>query len=235
VFGKEGEAPMSEKMMRGLVSALVLVGFAATPGTGSDLLAPERLERVNVAAEAVEYRGKAAVRLLEAPGVTGEAETLAVVPGTRLRDGVIEIDIAGAPRQGTEGGGARGFVGIAFRIQKDPLRYECFYLRPTNGRADDQLRRNHSSQYISHPDHPWHRLRKESPGVYESYVDLVPGEWTRVKIVVSGTEARLFVHGAEQPSLIVKDLKLGVAEGAVALWIGPGTEARFASLRIDPR
>jgi hypothetical protein len=141
------------------------------------------------------------------------------------------------PREwaGTETTGARGFVGVAFRLRKDPLRYECFYLRPTNGRAEDQLRRNHSTQYISHPDHPWDRLRKENPGVYESYVDLVPGEWTRVKIVVSGTEARLFVHGAEQPSLIVKDLKLGVSEGAVALWIGPGTEAHFTGLRIEPR
>jgi hypothetical protein len=222
-------------MIHGLVSALVAVCFAATPGAGSDLLAPERLERVNVVADAVEYRGKAAVRLVEAPGVTGEAETLAVVPGARLRDGVMEIEIAGAPRAGTEGGGARGFVGLAFRLQKDPLRYECFYLRPTNARAEDQLRRNHTTQYVSHPDHPWHRLRKERPGVYESYVDLVPGEWTRVKIVVSGTEARLHVHGAEQPSLIVKDLKLGVSEGAVALWIGPGTEAHFAGLRIDRR
>jgi len=126
------------------------------------------------------------------------------------------------------------FVGVAFRLQKDPLRYECFYLRPTNGRADDQLRRNHSTQYVSHPDHPWHRLRKESPGVYESYVDLVPGEWTRVKIVVAGTTARLYVHGAEQPSLIVNDLKLGASEGTVALWIGPGTEAHFANLRVEP-
>jgi len=226
---------MTMTASRELVSALVLLGVAATPGTAADLLAPERLERVNVVAEAVEYRGKPAVRLVEAPGAAGDAETLAVVPDTRLRDGVIEIEVAGAPRLGSEAGGARGFVGVAFRLQKQPLRYECFYLRPTNGRADDQLRRNHSTQYVSHPDYPWHRLRKESPGVYESYVDLSPGEWTRVKIVVSGTEARLFVHGAGQPSLIVKDLKLGAAEGAVALWIGPGTEAHFSGLRVEPR
>ncbi len=226
---------MLEKGIQVLLSGLSVVSLAADPGAASDLLAPERLERVNVAAESVSYRGKAAVRLVEAPGVSGDAETLAVVPGVRLRDGTLEIEIAGAPRAGTEAGGARGFVGVAFRLQKDPLRYECFYLRPTNGRADDQLRRNHTTQYISHPDHPWHRLRKESPGVYESYVDLVPGEWTRVKIVVSGTTARLFVHGAEQPSLIVNDLKLGASEGAVALWIGPGTEAHFANLRVEPR
>jgi hypothetical protein len=226
---------MSERAARHLLPALVFAGLVAAPGAGSDLLEPERLERINVTAEAVQYRGKAAVRLVEAPGVTGDAETLAVVPGARLRDGTIDVEIAGAPRSGTEAGGARGFVGVAFRLQKDPLRYECFYVRPTNGRAEDQLRRNHSTQYISHPDHPWHRLRKEAPGVYESYVDLVPGEWTRVRIVVSGTEARLFVHGSEQPSLIVKGLLLAPAEGGVALWIGPGTEAHFAGMRTEPR
>lgn len=226
---------MLEKGIQVLLSGLSVVSLAAAPGAASDLLAPERLERVNVTAESVSYRGKAAVRLVEAPGVTGDAETLAVVPGVRLGDGTLEVQIAGAPRAGTEAGGARGFVGLAFRLQKDPLRYECFYLRPTNGRADDQLRRNHTTQYVSHPDYPWHRLRKESPGVYESYVDLAPGEWTGVKIVVSGTEARLFVHGTDQPSLIVKDLKHGAAEGAIALWIGPGTEAHFTGLRVEPR
>ena len=30
---------------------------------------------------------------------------------------------------------ARGFVGIAFRVQDDASRFECFYLRPTNGRS----------------------------------------------------------------------------------------------------
>lgn len=220
---------------KALIPLLAAVALPSGAPALSDLLVPAALERLNVTAEAVTYRARAAVRLVEAPGVAGDAETLAVVPGTSLGDGVIEIDLAGAPRAGTEAGGARGFVGVAFRVRKDPLRYECFYLRPANARAEDQLRRNHSTQYVSHPDHPWHRLRKESPGVYESYVDLVPGEWTRVRIVVSGTEARLFVHGAEQPSLIVKDLKHGVSEGAVALWIGPGTEAHFASVRVERR
>ncbi len=126
---------------------------------------------------------------------------------------------------------ARGFAGIAFRVA-DATRLECFYLRPTNGRADDQLRRNHSTQYISHPDYPWFRLREEAPGAYESYVDLVPGEWTKVRIEVEGTTAQLFVHGSEQPALIVNDLKLGDSRGQVALWIGLGTEAYFSNLVI---
>jgi hypothetical protein len=127
---------------------------------------------------------------------------------------------------------ARGFVGIAFRVASDQSKFECFYLRPTNGRADDQVRRNHSAQYISFPEFPWQKLRKEFPEKYESYVDLVPGEWTKVRIEVKAGKARLFVHGASQPTLIVNDLKLGETNGAVALWIGPGTVAHFANVRV---
>ena len=173
--------------------------------------------------ESVKHRGKRAVRLMEASSEAGE--TIAILAGSDFGEGVIEAEIAGLPRSGAQEG-ARGFVGIAFHVQ-DSTKYECFYLRPTNGRANDQLRRNHSTQYVSHPDYPWHRLRKENPGVYESYVDLVPGEWTKIRIVVSGTQAQLYVHGAEQPVLIVNDLKHGAVRGKIALWIGQGTEAYF--------
>lgn len=122
---------------------------------------------------------------------------------------------------------------MAFRVQSDASRFELLYIRPTNGRANDQLRRNHSTQYVSFPDWPWERLRKESPGVYESYTDLVPGEWTHLRIVVDGVNASLSVSGASQPCLLVRDLKLGDTEGAVALWIGPGTEGYFRNLTIS--
>ena len=211
------------------VSCLSLVSPSLSVASEVPLDA-SRLEAVHVEVSAVEYRGRTAVRVVEAPGAE-DAQTLAIVPGVSFHDGTIEIDVAGSPRQGAIGG-ARGFVGIAFRVQRNPLRYECFYLRPTNGRAGDQLRRNHSAQYVSEPDWPWNRLRQESPGVYESYVDLMPGEWTKVKVVVAGTDARLYVHGAEQPCLVVRDLKLGDSEGGIALWIGPGTEAHFADLRV---
>ena len=74
---------------------------------------------------------------------------------------------------------------------------------------------------------------EETPGKYESYVDLLPGEWTRVRIVVSGEQAKLFVHGSDQPCLIVNDLKLGAdKKGGVGLWVGVGTEAYFSNLTI---
>jgi hypothetical protein len=186
------------------------------------------LELVHVEAERVTYQGRLAVRLIE----QGEPDcAIAILSGSDFRDGVIEAEIAGMPRRDAPQD-MRGFVGIAFHVQAHGSRFECFFLRPTNGRADDQLRRNHSTQYISYPDYPWYRLRDESPGVYESYTDLVPGDWTPVKIVVSGARAELYVNRAEQPCLIVNDLKLGAIRGQIALWIGSGTEAFFSTLTV---
>jgi len=161
-------------------------------------------------------------------------EQLAIVEGVQFGNGSIEAEIAGAPRADA-GEGARGFVGIAFRVQADLRTYDAFYLRPTNGRADDQVRRNHSAQYISHPDWPWFRLRKETPEKYEAYVDLVPATWTKIKIEVRDTQARLYVHDNSQPTLIVNDLRTGAtATGGVGLWIDVGTDAHFRNLTVTP-
>jgi hypothetical protein len=189
-----------------------------------------RLDLKNTQAEITTYRGKAALRLTE--NEPGSAEALAIIKNIRFHDGTIDLEVAGAPLKNAPGA-ARGFIGIAFRLQGGGTRFENFYIRPTNGRADDQLRRNHATQYVSVPDWPWERLRKESPGVYESYADMGAGEWTHLRIVAHGTNASLFVGGAVQPCLLVHDLKLGDAEGAVALWIGPGTEGHFAQLMIS--
>jgi hypothetical protein len=241
-----------------LVLALVTIGPATTlvlspvaawaqggaakeeryPLTSTDGLRPH-----NVTATAMIYGGKRGVRLVVADSarraVEGrpidqqQIETFAIIEGTDFGDGVIELEVAGAPAPGATGG-ARGFVGVAFRVQADRKTYDAFYLRPTNGRADDQVRRNHSAQYIAHPDWPWERLRRETPEKYESYVDLEPGVWTRMRIEVRGTKARLFVHGQSQPTLIVDDVKSGATgRGAVALWIGPGTVAHFRDLRVS--
>jgi hypothetical protein len=68
-------------------------------------------------------------------------------------------------------------------------------------------------EYISIPGFPWNKLRGETPGEYESYVDLVPGKWTKLKIVVKGKIAKLYVKGADQPTLIVNDLKQALSNG----------------------
>lgn len=189
------------------------------------------LELQHVRADLVDYRGRRAVRLVEQGEPTADDPTLAILSASDFVEGVIEAEIAGALRTDAPSD-MRGFVGIAFHVQPHGSSFECFFLRPTNARSDDQLRRNHSTQYISHPDFPWYRLREEAPGVYESYTDLVPGAWTPIRIVVSGRQAKLYVNGAEQPCLMVNDLKLGETGGQIALWIGSGTEAHFSRIVV---
>jgi hypothetical protein len=193
---------------------------------------PDRLIAKNVSIEQGNFKGRSAVRVITAPDAAN-ASSYAVVKDTSFRDGTIEVDLAGQPAAGA-GAGARGFIGIAFRIQGDG-RYEYIYLRPTNGRADDQVRRNHSTQYSSHPDFDFAKSREVAPEKYESYVDLQPGVWTKYKIEVTGRSAKLYVNGAEQPCLIVNDMKLDAKDGGVALWIGPGTEGYFSNLKITAK
>jgi hypothetical protein len=189
---------------------------------------PEGLILKGTRANAATYKGRKAVHLVEIPGAQ---EMIAIIPETNFTDGIIEISVSGDLAKGAKPD-MRGFVGVAFRVSDDANSYEAFYLRPTNGRANDQLRRNHATQYVSHPEYPWFRLRKEAPGVYESYADMEAGVWTTMKVVVSGNRAQLYVNDAPQPTLIVNDLKHGESHGNIALWIGDGTDAYFSELRI---
>jgi hypothetical protein len=221
----------------GFVSLLaigVLGQQAASSGSSFPLDSVAGLEVFNGKAEVATYRGRRGVHLTAPPGGSDPEDNESVqafVAGVDFKDGTIEADVAGAPMSGAPAD-ARGFIGIDFRGQNHGARTESIYLRPANGRADDQLRRNHSVQYDSAPDFPWFRLRKESPGVYESYTDLETGAWTHMKIVVSGTKAALYVNGGDQPCLIVNDLKLGETHGQVGFWGQWSTDAYFSKLTI---
>jgi hypothetical protein len=193
----------------------------------------EKLTLINLEVKSVEYESKQGIRLSKADKYT-EGETIAIVNDIEFKDGTIEIELAGEPAPDAEPQ-MRGFIGIAFRLQEaEPFSYECFYLRPKNGRANNQIQRNHSTQYVSHPEFPWYRLRDESPGVYEAYVDLQPGVWTKMKIEISGKQAKLYVHDAEQPCLIVNDLKHENLKGNIALWLHSSTVAHFRNLIVTP-
>ena len=217
-----------------IISTFIAGGCSRLQAQTISLDSTDQLKLVNVKAEPVTFKGRKALQVRDAAAAgTGDEGRLAILPQTNFQDGIIEVELTGEPGPGA-GEGARGFVGIAFRVAADISRFECVYLRPTNGRADDQVRRNHSVQYISIPGFPWPFLRKEFPEKYETYVDLRPAEWTKVKIEVRGEKARLYVNGVEQPTLLVNDLKQGLSKGAIALWVGNGTVAHFSNLRISP-
>jgi len=230
------------KAFAGVVAA-ALVTVSASSLLSASVFAAQRvpkldstrdLDLVTAQAEVVTWHNRRAIHLSPLPGQSKDDHAImAVLKGTEFHDGVIELDVSGAPRADADPT-SRGFVGLGFRVQgRDSLtKFECFYIRPTNGRSSDQLLRNHSVQYQEYPDYSWHKLRDESPGVYESYADLVPGVWTHLKVEVNGVKAKLYVNNASQPALIVNDLKGGDSSGAIALWSYTSTEGYFANLQV---
>jgi len=199
-------------------------------------LAPTNLLPHWVSATVADHDGTEALRLVLTPdAITPDNPTFARINNVEFLNGTIEVEVAGRPLPDAAPD-ARGFIGIAFRIQEDLSKFECFYIRPTNGRADVQLRRNRACQYFSYPDWKFDRMRREVPGHYEAYVDLVTGAWTKLRIDIEGARARLFVHEQEQPTLIVNDLKHGPElKGGIGLYIDNGTEGFFRNLRVRAR
>lgn len=174
-----------------------------------------------------EYRGRKALRVVQ----PARGDGFAVLPNVKFQDGVIEADMAieittplfpGAP----------GFGGVAFRARDDVSGYELFYLRPGNATSPDQAKRNHAVQYVAQPGFSWPLLRRAWPSVYEAYAPLEAGAWTHLKIEVTGRDAKLFINGAPQPTLVVQGLKGEDLAGLVALWGFPGQTTWFSNLRI---
>jgi hypothetical protein len=146
-------------------------------------------------------------------------------------DGTIEVDLASdlatdAPDY------ARGFVGLAFRIDSRG-HFENVYLRPTNSAAPDQVRRNHTIQYAAYPDFRFDQLRRESPEKYETWADIATGRWIHLRAVIEGATMRLYLDRSPRPAFIVNDMKLPATQrGGVGIWIESGTVAHFKNLRI---
>lgn len=192
-----------------------------------------KLEAVNVSMSIEKFMGKEVAKVIKDSTVTeSDQPTFTKLKGIDFKNGTIEVKVLSrllpnAPEF------ARGFIGIAFRINDSNSKFESIYIRPTNGRANNQLRRNHSIQYFSFPDYKFERLRHEAPGEYESYADMGLNEWITLKIVVKDAEAKLFINDNKQPTLIVNDLKHGAnSSGAIGLWVDVGTEGFFSDLKI---
>ena len=96
----------------------------------------------------------------------------------------------------------------------------------------NQIRRNRSTQYFSYPNHKFNDFRQTDPEKYESYVDIDINEWIDFKLIIMDETAELFINNANQPCLVVTDLKHGKRSGSIALWTDIGTDAYFKDLMI---
>jgi hypothetical protein len=101
------------------------------------------IEPVNVFGSQDRGMGKDVIRVVKDSAVEKADEpTYIRIKGISFKNGTIEVKVLSrllknAPEF------ARGFIGVAFRINDSNTKFECIYIRPTNGRVEDQVRRNH--------------------------------------------------------------------------------------------
>lgn len=186
---------------------------------------------LHTSADALTLDGEAVLRVVKADRLMDfDINSYARLLGSDFHNGTIEVDVCSrllpdAPEL------ARGFIGIAFRIGENDDRFESFYLRPTNGRCDDPVRRKHAVQYFSYPTYTFAWFREHGVTQYEAPADIGLGEWNHIRAEIEEDHAAFFVN--EQPVLTVSDLKLGkAARGAVGFFVDVGTEGFFKNLRI---
>lgn len=217
------------------IKFIILLGLFMTKGGYAQkiILADSNLVANKVYMTTERFQGKAVVKVIKDSTLKEVDEpTFVRIKNIDFKDGVIEVNVLSRLLP-TASPTDRGFIGLAFRINDNNSKFECIYIRPTNGRAEDQLRRNHSIQYFSFPDYKFPRLRKETPEMYESYADMGLNEWIKMKIVVKGNQAKLFLNNNKQPSLIVNDLKHGAGvSGAIGFFVDVGTEGYFSDLKV---
>ena len=159
--------------------------------------------------------------------------TFAKLINTDIRNGVFEVKIMSRIMENSPFPQARGFIGIAFRIDSNN-HFECIYLRPANGRAEDQLRRNHTIQYVAYPGYHFSRLRKDANGIYETYADVGLEEWIDLKIEFVDKKAKLFINNQRSPSFIVNEMLGKTISGSIGLWVEVGTIGYFKDLKVTP-
>ena len=165
---------------------------------------------------------------------TVDEPTFVKLSGYNIKDGIVEVKVLSRLLMDAPDF-ARGFIGIAFRINEDNSSYESIYLRPTNSRCDDQLRRNHTVQYYSYPNHKFDFLRNNSMGEYETYADIGLNEWITTRIEIQDKEAKLFLNDYIYTSFIVSEMKGNLESGSIGFWVEIGTEGYFKDLKITKK
>jgi hypothetical protein len=145
--------------------------------------------------------------------------------GVDFKTGIVDVDLRGRDVF------QQSFLGIVFH-GVDTTTNDVIYFRPFNFQATDTLRRMHAVQYISEPDFPWDKLRKEHPLVYENAVNPFPEAtaWFHAHIVINADNIVVYVDHSDKPSLTVKKLN-NRQNGLIGLW-SSGLPGDFANLVI---
>lgn len=189
-----------------------------------------------VHADVVEFDGAECVRVTKHEDKLNQYDenTYARIAGTDFHNGTIEVKmfsrlLPDAPDL------ARGFIGIAFRINEDNSEFESYYVRPTNGprMVSDPVRLSHGTQYFSYPTYTFEYFRNHGITKYDSQADIALNEWITLKAVIEDAKGTFYVNDMETPALVVEEMIHGASpRGAVGLFVDIGTEAYFKDLKI---
>jgi hypothetical protein len=203
------------------------------------------LKTYNTTASATSYLGQKAVKVELTDTLqkqvmqqqAGNPFAMALVP-VKFKNGVIEVEIA-AEVNGKGAPDARGFAGLAFHVNPQRQSYDAIYLRMTNGRLAQPVapepRIERAIQYVAKPNWDFSVFREKFPGQYEKGANVAPKTWIRYRIEVNGNQARAYVNGESEPSLVINDIKHANQLGAIGLWVDDGTSAYFRNLKVIPR
>jgi hypothetical protein len=161
-----------------------------------------------------------------------DGPTYVKLTNVAIENGTIEVKMLSQIMEKSPFPAARGFIGIAYRVDQENKNFDAIYLRPSNGRVEDQLRRNHTVQYFSYPGNTFSRLRKEANGLYETYADIGLNEWIDVRIEFQDEKASLYINNQKSPSFIVTKMLGTSKKGSVALWVEIGTIGYFKNLKV---
>ncbi len=151
---------------------------------------------------------------------------LAILKNTRFDEGIIEIELKGENLPG------RSFIGLAFNIQNDST-YEAIYFRPFNFQADEQIKREHSVQYISHPKNTWRYLRTNFEGQYEAEYTRKPSpdEWFSISISIDSENVTVYDEESNTELLRVVRLEKQMSD-RIGLWTGNNSKGEFRKLMV---
>ncbi len=155
-----------------------------------------------------------------------DSDGLAIVEGVSFETGTLDLEIKGENVQG------KSFVGIAFNVQNDST-YEAVYFRPFNFLAEEQIRRDHSMQYIFHPKNTWFYLRENFEGQYEAEFPRQPNpdDWFRVQVKVDESSVQVWDPVSETELLAIDRLDQTKSD-KIALWMGFGSKGQYRNLKV---
>ena len=146
-------------------------------------------------------------------------KAMPILKDLRFESGTIEMDMALTR--------PNGFIGVDFRVQGGGKRFERLYFRPGASATPNAI------QYDPHFN-GYSNWQVYNPPLHEGKATLPEnGDWFHVKIDVARSKARVFVGGAQEPQLVVRELLSGSSAGAVGLWVSQA-DAYFANITIRP-